>query len=185
MWKQLVSEIKVAQQALKDVGANFSLGTNGWCLGPGDNASFFDKVIPDPSFKIAAINGRLGWPVPTLILSFLRLFLSWCANGHACFTGIVYCFSCVIHCRRVRDSLSSCASFVVVVCWVSCPSRCHCLLLLPCASFGNLVGCWIVGFHAICNNPTPVWTPFKRHIKYDAHSLSVNLFVGAWCDFSI
>lgn len=64
MWKQLVDEIKTAQEALKAVGGNFSLGTNGWCLGPGDNASFFDKEIADPSFKIASINGALGWLPP-------------------------------------------------------------------------------------------------------------------------
>ena len=39
-----MGEIEIAQKALKAVGANFSLGTNGWCLGPGDNASFFDKA---------------------------------------------------------------------------------------------------------------------------------------------
>ena len=64
MWQQLVDEIKIAQQALKAVGGNFSLGTNGWCLGPGDNASFFDKAILDPTFKVAAINGALGWLPP-------------------------------------------------------------------------------------------------------------------------
>eukprot|EP01046_Picozoa_sp_COSAG06_P003404 COSAG06_NODE_133_length_22471_cov_57.507286_6_plen_222_part_00 len=64
LWGQLVDEIEIAQQALKAVGGNFSLGTNGWCLGPGDNASFFDKAIPDPTFKVAAINGALGWLPP-------------------------------------------------------------------------------------------------------------------------
>lgn len=65
LWQSLVSEIEIAQHALKLVpDANFSLGTNGWCLGPGDNASFFDKMIPDPTFKISAINGALGWLPP-------------------------------------------------------------------------------------------------------------------------
>ena len=47
MWQELVQEIKIAQQAVKAVGANFSLGTNGWTVGPGDNASFFDLEIAD------------------------------------------------------------------------------------------------------------------------------------------
>ena len=59
MWQALVQEIGVAQAALEKVGANFTLGTNGWCLGPGDNTSFFDLEIPDRSFKISAINGAL------------------------------------------------------------------------------------------------------------------------------
>ena len=64
LWQQLVAEIKVAQQALKAVGANFTLGTNGWTVGPGDNASFFSEEIKDPSFTISAINGALGWLPP-------------------------------------------------------------------------------------------------------------------------
>jgi len=64
LWAKLVDEIKVAQAAAKKVGANFDLGTNGWCLGPGDNASYFDAMIPDPAFKISAINGVLGWIPP-------------------------------------------------------------------------------------------------------------------------
>jgi hypothetical protein len=47
LWAKLVDEIKIAQQALKAVNGTFALGTNGWCLGPGDNASFFDKAVPD------------------------------------------------------------------------------------------------------------------------------------------
>ena len=64
MWQELVQEIKIAQQAVKAVGANFSLGTNGWTVGPGDNASFFDLEIADKDFKIASINGALGWLPP-------------------------------------------------------------------------------------------------------------------------
>lgn len=60
MWKNLVAEIKIAQAAAKAVGAPFALGTSGWCLGPGDDAAFFDKEIPDPTFVVSAINGRLG-----------------------------------------------------------------------------------------------------------------------------
>ena len=64
LWAQLVGEIRIAQQAMKAVDANFSLGTNGWTVGPGDNASYFDKEITDPLFKIAAISGSLGWLPP-------------------------------------------------------------------------------------------------------------------------
>lgn len=64
LWKQLVQEIRIAQAAKATVGANFSLGTNGWCLGPGDNASFFASAIADKTFKISAISGSLGWLPP-------------------------------------------------------------------------------------------------------------------------
>ena len=64
LWAELVGEIRVAQQAMASVGANWSLGTNGWTVGPGDNASYFDLEIPDQSFKIAAISGSLGWLPP-------------------------------------------------------------------------------------------------------------------------
>ena len=64
LWAELVGEIRVAQQAMAAVGANWSLGTNGWTVGPGDNASYFDLEVPDPSFKIAAISGSLGWLPP-------------------------------------------------------------------------------------------------------------------------
>jgi hypothetical protein len=65
MWAALISEIHIAQQALKNTrGATFNLGTNGWTVGPGDNATFFDKEIADGSFHIAAINGALGWLPP-------------------------------------------------------------------------------------------------------------------------
>ena len=49
---QLVEETNVALAAARTVNATFALGTNGWCLGPGDNASFFDQAISDPSFKV-------------------------------------------------------------------------------------------------------------------------------------
>eukprot|EP00040_Diaphanoeca_grandis_P010907 m.55890 g.55890 ORF g.55890 m.55890 type:complete len:686 (-) comp22151_c0_seq1:41-2098(-) len=64
LWSRLVAEIKVALAALKSVNGTFSLGTNGWCLGPGDNASYFDHEISDKSFKVSAINGALGWLPP-------------------------------------------------------------------------------------------------------------------------
>ena len=64
LWQQLVAEIKIAQQAKHAVGASFDIGMNGWTVGPGDNASFFDQEIPDKQFKIASINGALGWLPP-------------------------------------------------------------------------------------------------------------------------
>ncbi len=65
LWQLLVEEITTAQQALASVNASFALGTNGWCLGPGDNASFFaDVTRKDTSFKISSINGILGWLPP-------------------------------------------------------------------------------------------------------------------------
>ena len=64
LWGTLLNEIQIAQAALKAVNGSFDLGTNGWCLGPGDNATYFDQVVPDKSFKVSAINGALGWLPP-------------------------------------------------------------------------------------------------------------------------
>ena len=64
LWDKLLHEIHIAQAALDAVNGSFNLGTNGWCLGPGDNASYFDKTVPDASFKVGAINGALGWLPP-------------------------------------------------------------------------------------------------------------------------
>eukprot|EP00931_Biecheleriopsis_adriatica_P092982 TRINITY_DN66730_c0_g1_i1.p1 TRINITY_DN66730_c0_g1~~TRINITY_DN66730_c0_g1_i1.p1 ORF type:complete len:878 (-),score=119.34 TRINITY_DN66730_c0_g1_i1:50-2683(-) len=64
LWKRLVDEINIALMARDAVGAKFDLGTNGWCLGPGDNASFFNDVIKDKAFKVSAISGELGWLPP-------------------------------------------------------------------------------------------------------------------------
>jgi hypothetical protein len=52
-------------------------GTNGWCLGPGNNASFFDKEIADPNFKISAINGALGWLPPDPAFAQMNGSRSW------------------------------------------------------------------------------------------------------------
>ena len=65
LWAALVAEFEIALAALAETpGANFSLGTNGWCLGPGDNASYFGDAITDPTFGVGAINGALGWLPP-------------------------------------------------------------------------------------------------------------------------
>ena len=45
LWGTLLNEIQIAQAALKAVNGSFDMGTNGWCLGPGDNASYFDQVV--------------------------------------------------------------------------------------------------------------------------------------------
>lgn len=61
LWAQLTAEIGVALAARDAVAPHLDVGVNGWCLGPGDNSSFFDHVIQDPRFSLAAISGCLGW----------------------------------------------------------------------------------------------------------------------------
>jgi hypothetical protein len=63
IWAQLMREVEIALEALRAVGAEFELGVNGWCVGPGDNATFFDHV-DDPGFSVSSINGDLGWLPP-------------------------------------------------------------------------------------------------------------------------
>lgn len=67
-WATMADELHIAKAALAATrGATFSLGTSGWCLGPGDNASFFAQVLPaaeNPTFVVSAINGELGWQSP-------------------------------------------------------------------------------------------------------------------------
>jgi hypothetical protein len=67
-WATMADELRIAKSALAATpGATFSLGTAGWCLGPGDNASFFAEVLPaaeNPTFVVSAINGELGWQNP-------------------------------------------------------------------------------------------------------------------------
>lgn len=61
LWAQLRAEIAVAVAARDAVAPHLVLGTSGWCLGPGDNSSYFDDVVGDPSFTIGSIVGCLGW----------------------------------------------------------------------------------------------------------------------------
>ncbi len=61
LWGQLTGEIYTALQARDRAAPGLAVGTNGWCLGPGDNASYFDLVINDPRFSLASIDGSLGW----------------------------------------------------------------------------------------------------------------------------
>ena len=61
LWAQLTAELGVALAARDAAAPHLSVGANGWCLGPGDNSSYFDKVIADPRFSLSAIDGSLGW----------------------------------------------------------------------------------------------------------------------------
>ncbi len=61
LWAQLTAELGVALAARDAVAPHLSVGTSGWCLGPGDNSSYFDKVVADPRFSLSAIDGSLGW----------------------------------------------------------------------------------------------------------------------------
>jgi hypothetical protein len=63
LWAQVAAEIAVAQAARDAVAPKLALGTNGWCLGPGDNASYLDAAVGggDASFVLASIDPLLGW----------------------------------------------------------------------------------------------------------------------------
>ena len=61
LWAQLTAEIGVALAARDAYAPHVAVGANGWCLGPGDNSSYFDKVISDPRFSLSSISGCLGW----------------------------------------------------------------------------------------------------------------------------
>lgn len=61
LWDQLVAEIGIVLAARDKAAPGISVGMNGWCLGPGDNSSFFDKVVADPRFSLSSISGCLGW----------------------------------------------------------------------------------------------------------------------------
>ena len=61
LWAQLTAEIGVALAARDAYAPKVAVGANGWCLGPGDNSSYFDKVISDPRFSLSSISGCLGW----------------------------------------------------------------------------------------------------------------------------
>jgi len=77
--KVTMDDVKLALAALKKVDAPFQLATSGWVLGPADDRSGFDKVLPkeialsaisrhlgedpiDPAF--AAIGDRGKWAIP-------------------------------------------------------------------------------------------------------------------------
>ena len=61
LWAQLTAELAVALAARDAAAPRLRVGSSGWCLGPGDNSSYFDKVVDDPRFTLAAIDGSLGW----------------------------------------------------------------------------------------------------------------------------
>ena len=61
LWARLAAEIGVALAARDAAAPAMAVGVNGWTLGPGDNASYFDRVIDDARFSLSAIDGCLGW----------------------------------------------------------------------------------------------------------------------------
>lgn len=61
LWGALTEEINTALAARDAVAPHLAVGSNGWCLGPGDNSSYFDAVITDPRFSLSSIDGSLGW----------------------------------------------------------------------------------------------------------------------------
>ena len=61
LWAALTEEIGIALAARDSVAPNLSIGSNGWCLGPGDNSTYFDKELSDPRFSLSSIDGSLGW----------------------------------------------------------------------------------------------------------------------------
>jgi len=54
-----MDDIKIALRALKKVDAPFQLATSGWVLGPADDRSGFDKVLPK-EIAMSAISRQLG-----------------------------------------------------------------------------------------------------------------------------
>lgn len=77
----IITDIKIAMRALKNVQAPFQLATAGWVLGPKDDRAAFDKLLPkeiavsaisrnvghdpvDPAF--GNIKARSSWAIPWL-----------------------------------------------------------------------------------------------------------------------
>ncbi len=57
--KATIDDIKIARNALRNVGAPFELATAGWVLGPGDDRAAFDRWLPE-DIAVSAISRRLG-----------------------------------------------------------------------------------------------------------------------------
>jgi len=55
-----IDDLKAAQEALATVGNPFSLATCGWVLGPVQDRSMFDKVLPK-SWPMSCINQQVGF----------------------------------------------------------------------------------------------------------------------------
>jgi hypothetical protein len=64
LWASLTKEIEIALSARDIVAPQLAVGSNGWCLGPGDNSSYFDSMIDDSKFSLSSIVGSLGWNNP-------------------------------------------------------------------------------------------------------------------------
>ena len=61
MVQTVLADMLAADAAKKATGANFSLATCGWTLGPLDNRSYFD-VLPS-GWSLSSINEKVGnWP---------------------------------------------------------------------------------------------------------------------------
>lgn len=55
-----IADVKLAMEALKNVGAPFALATSGWVLGPADDRAAFDAVLPK-SIPMSALSRRIGY----------------------------------------------------------------------------------------------------------------------------
>ena len=55
----VVEDFLAADAAAKKIGANFSLATSGWTLGPAEDRAYFDKVLP-PGWTLTSIDETLG-----------------------------------------------------------------------------------------------------------------------------
>ncbi|NQU24318.1 MAG: hypothetical protein HQ567_23800 [Candidatus Nealsonbacteria bacterium] len=57
--KVTMDDVKIARAALKEADAPFQLATSGWVLGPADDRSGFDEVLPK-EIALSAISRHLG-----------------------------------------------------------------------------------------------------------------------------
>ena len=78
----VVEDFLAADAAAKKIGANFSLATSGWTLGPAEDRAYFDKVLP-PGWTLTSIDETLGdSPVESAYsndtLNWLSFYLCFC-----------------------------------------------------------------------------------------------------------
>ena len=59
--KQALSDLLVSIPARTAAGANFTFATCGWELGPVDDKSYFDDVLPVEVEALSSIDQRVGW----------------------------------------------------------------------------------------------------------------------------
>jgi len=57
--KTVIDDIKIAREALKNVGDPFKLATAGWVLGPASNRSILDEALPR-DIELSAISRHVG-----------------------------------------------------------------------------------------------------------------------------